>query len=542
MNRIRRTFMGAAVVALGTAAFSATFQSTPFLATASAETPKDSLVMAWAFDDIVTLDPGEIFELSGAEYGAQVYDRLVTYDTQDVSKISGQVAEKWDVSEDGKTFTFTIRDGIKFHSGNPLSAEDVAWSIHRVVKMNKGPAFILGQFGLTPDNVEQMVTAPDAKTLIFKTDKVYAPTFVLYCLTANVSSVVDAKLVKSKEVNGDFGTAFLKLNSAGSGPFKLRQWKAGEVMMLDGNPDYWNGAPAMKRVLIRHVAEPATQRLLLEKGDVDVARNLRAEQFEPLRANDKIRIVQSPKGTLYYMGLNQKNPNLAKPEVRKAMKYLVDYEAISKTIMNGQGTIHQTFLPNGFLGALNETPYSYDPAKAKELLAAAGLPNGFEVTLDIRNTSPSIDVAQALQASAAAAGVKINLLPADGKQVVTKYRARNHELLIYQWGADYQDPHTNADTFAANPDNADDASAKPLAWRNAWDIPELTKKTMAAVEERDAGKRAAMYEEIQRQVLDDSPYVIMFQQTEVIAERTNVQGLIWGPAFDSNFYWKATKN
>lgn len=542
MNRIRRAFMGAAVVALGTAAFSATFQSTPFIATASAETPKDSLVMAWAFDDIVTLDPGEIFELSGAEYGAQVYDRLVTYDTQDVSKISGQVAEKWDVSEDGKTFTFTIRDGIKFHSGNPLSAEDVAWSIHRVVKMNKGPAFILGQFGLTPDNVEQMVTAPDAKTLIFKTDKVYAPTFVLYCLTANVSSVVDAKLVKSKEVNGDFGTAFLKLNSAGSGPFKLRQWKAGEVMMLDGNPDYWNGAPAMKRVLIRHVAEPATQRLLLEKGDVDVARNLRAEQFEPLRANDKIRIVQSPKGTLYYMGLNQKNPNLAKPEVRKAMKYLVDYEAISKTIMNGQGTIHQTFLPNGFLGALNETPYSYDPAKAKELLAAAGLPNGFEVTLDIRNTSPSIDVAQALQASAAAAGVKINLLPADGKQVVTKYRARNHELLIYQWGADYQDPHTNADTFAANPDNADDASAKPLAWRNAWDIPDLTKKTMAAVEERDAGKRAAMYEEIQRQVLDDSPYVIMFQQTEVIAERTNVQGLIWGPAFDSNFYWKATKN
>ena len=542
MNRIRRTLMGAAVVALGTAAFSAPFQSNPFMASAVADTPKDSLVMAWTFDDIVTLDPGEIFELSGAEYGAQVYDRLVTYDTQDVSKITGQIAESWEVSEDGKTFTFKIRDGIKFHSGNPLTAEDVAWSILRVVKMNKGPAFILAQFGLTPDNVEQMVTAPDARTLVFKTDKVYAPTFVLYCLTANVSSVVDAKLVKSKEVNGDYGAAFLKTNSAGSGPFKLRQWKASEVLMLDANPDYWAGAPALKRVLIRHVAEPATQRLLLEKGDVDVARNLRPEQIEPLRGNDKVRIVQAPKGTLYYFGLNQKNPTLAKPEVRKAMKYLVDYEAIAKTIMNGQGTIHQTFLPNGFLGAVNETPYTYDPAKAKELLAAAGLPNGFEVTMDIRNTSPSMDIAQAVQASAAAAGVKINLLPADGKQVVTKYRARNHEMLLYQWGADYQDPHTNADTFAANPDNADDASAKPLAWRNAWDIPELTKQTMAAVEERDAGKRAAMYEALQRQVLDDSPYVIMFQQTEVIAERTNVNGLIWGPAFDSNFYWKATKN
>ena len=534
MTSLARRLVGAAILSLGVAAGTV---ATPVLA----DTPKDTFVMAWQFDDIVTLDPGEIFELSGAEYGSQVYDRLITFDVNDVSKISGHVAESWTVSDDGKTFTFKIRDGIKFHSGNPLTAEDVAWSFQRAVKMNKGPAFILTQFGLTPENVDQKVRATDARTLVFETDKAYAPTFVLYCMTADVTSVVDSKLVKTKEVNGDFGNAFLKTNSAGSGPFILKQWKASELLSFDANPNYWGGAPKVKRVLIRHIAEPATQRLLLEKGDVDVARNLKPEQFEPLRGNDKIRIVQAPKGTLFYFGLNQKNEVLAKPEVRKAFKYAVDYNGMAKTIMNGLGAVHQSFLPKGFLGAIDDTPYSYDPAKAKELLRQAGYPDGITVTMDVRNTSPSMDMAQAIQGSAAAAGIKINLLPADGKQVVTKYRARNHEALLYQWGADYQDPHTNADTFAANPDNADNAKAKPLSWRNAWDIPELTKKTLAAVEERDAGKRAAMYQELQKEVLETSPFVIMFQQTEVIAERSNVQGLVWGPSFDSNYYWKVSK-
>ncbi|MCW2235711.1 ABC transporter substrate-binding protein [Azospirillum canadense] len=534
MNPFARRLVGAAIIALGAAAVAG---AGPVLA----DTPKDTFVMAWQFDDIVTLDPGEIFELSGAEYGSQVYDRLVTYDVNDVSKINGHVAESWTVSDDGKTFTFKIRDGIKFHSGNPLTAEDVAYSFQRAVKMNKGPAFILTQFGLTPENVDQKVRATDPRTLVFETDKAYAPTFVLYCMTADVTSVVDAKLVKSKEVNGDFGNAWLKTNSAGSGPFVLKQWKASELLSFDANPHYWGGAPTVKRVLVRHIAEPATQRLLLEKGDVDVARNLKPEQFEPLRGNDKIRIVQSPKGTLYYFGLNQKNEILAKPEVRKAMKYLVDYDGMAKTIMNGLGTVHQAFLPKGFLGAVNDNPYKYDPAKAKELLKQAGYPDGFSITMDVRNTSPSMDMAQAIQGSAAAGGVKINLLPADGKQVVTKYRARNHDMLLYQWGADYQDPHTNADTFAANPDNADNAKAKPLTWRNAWDIPDLTKKTEAAVQERDTAKRAAMYEELQRTVLDESPFVIMFQQTEVIAERSNVSGLVWGPSFDANYYWKVSK-
>src|SRR3546814_3859165 len=143
------------------------------------DTPDDTLVMASQIDDIITLDPAEIFEFSGAEYAAQVYDRLVTYDVNNVSDIQPMVAESWEVSDDGKTFTFKIRDGITFHSGNALTAHDAAYSLQRAVNLDLSPAFILTQFGLTKENVDQMVTAPDDRTLIFRTDQAYPPTFQL---------------------------------------------------------------------------------------------------------------------------------------------------------------------------------------------------------------------------------------------------------------------------------------------------------------------------------------------------------------------------
>jgi peptide/nickel transport system substrate-binding protein len=288
--------------------------------------------------------------------------------------------------------------------------------------------------------------------------------------------------------------------------------------------------------------ETATQRLLLEKGDVDLARNLNPEELEAVSKNPDIKLQSGPKGTVYYIGMNQKNPTLAKPEVRKALKYLVDYAAIADTIMKNKVKVHQAFLPEGFLGAVNENPYKLDVAKAKELLAQAGLPSGFSVTMDTRSTADITGMAQAIQNTFAQAGVKLEIIPGDGKQTLTKYRARQHDLYIGQWGADYQDPNTNADTFAANDDNSDDAKAKPLTWRNAWDPGPLTQKTRAAVLEPDAEKRAQTYQELQKAVLDDGPFISMFQQIEVIALRKNVEGVVIGPSFDTNSVAQARKN
>ena len=254
-------------------------------ATAIARTPDDTLVMALKIDDIITLDPAEVFEFSGAEYAAQVYDRLITYDVKDVSRILPGVAESWTISDDGRTFTFKIRDGIAFHSGNPLTARDAAFSLRRVVKLDKSPAFILTQLGWNADNVDSLVRALDDRTLEFTTDKSYAPTFVLYLLTAGVGSVVDEKLAMENEVDGDLGHDWLRTASAGSGPFKLNAWRPNESLVLDRNDDYWQGTAKFRRAFVRHIPETATQSLLLQNGDIDIARNLTPEQIAVLRDN-----------------------------------------------------------------------------------------------------------------------------------------------------------------------------------------------------------------------------------------------------------------
>jgi peptide/nickel transport system substrate-binding protein len=508
---------------------------------APAETPKDTIVMAKQIDDIISLDPAEVFEFSGGEVMGNVYDKLLDFNVKKVSELRGRLAESWSVADDGRTYTFKMKSGLKFASGNPISAEDAAWSLQRAVILNKTPGFILTQFGFTKDNVKDRIKATDPQTLVLVTEKQVAPSFLYYCLTANVSSIVDRKTVEPQAKGDDIGNEWLKTRSAGSGPYVLRSWKANESYTLEANPNFSGAAPLTKRIIVRHVSEPSTQRLLLEKGDVDYARNLTRDQLDALKSNADIATQSGPKGNVLYFALNQKNATLAKPEVREAFKYLIDYDAIEKNILSGTYVVHQSFLPDGFLGAIDDKPYSYDVAKAKELLSRAGVPNGFTATLDTAGSSPYSDVAQAIQASVAKAGIKLEILPADQKQVITKYRARNHDTILLYWGPDYQDPHTNAQTFASNFDNSDTSPTKTLAWRNSWDIPEMSKKTQAAVEERDTEKRAALYEALQREHMQISPFVILFQQIEVAAHRKSVDGFILGPSNDTNLYSEIAK-
>ena len=508
---------------------------------ALAATPKDTLVIAFAFDDIVSVDPAESFEISGGELLGNTYDRLVRLDVSDPSKLVADAAQSWTVAPDGKTYTFTLKPNLKFASGNPLTAEDAVYSLQRAVALDKAPAFILTQFGFTKDNVKDKIKQTGPLTLTIETDKAYAPSFVLNCMTADVGSIVDKKLLLTKEANGDWGYGWLKTNYAGSGPLKLREWRANEIIALERNDNYYGAKAPLARVIYRHVKEAATQRLLLEKGDIDVARNLSPGDLAALASSKDIKLTSAPKGTNYFISLNQKNPNLAKPEVREAMKWLVDYSAIGDTLIKNIGVVNQNFLASGMLGASKDMPYKLDVAKAKALLAKAGLPNGFKVTIDMRTIQPVQGITEAFQQTAKQAGIDIEIIPGDGKQTITKFRARAHDLYIGQWGADYWDPHSNADTFTRNPDNGDNAKSKPLAWRNAWDIPELTKKSDAAVLERDTAKRKAMYEELQAEFRKTSPFIMLYQQTEVAAYRSNVSNLKLGPSFTTNYMFNVSK-
>ncbi|WP_354001249.1 ABC transporter substrate-binding protein [Tabrizicola flagellatus] len=506
-----------------------------------AETPADSLVIASAIDDIVSIDPHEAFEFSGVDLNNNVYDTLIELDPTREGELIPGLAESWSVDDDGVTYRFKIKSGVTFSSGNPLTAEDAAGSLRRAVKLNKTPAFILTQFGFTPENVDQLITV-EGDTVVMKTDKPYAPTFVYNCLTAGVANIVDMKTVMEHEKDGDMGNAWLRENSAGTGAYVLKSYKPNEGYIIEARQGHWRGDAKLKTVFMRHVPEPATQRLLLEKGDVDIARNLTPTDVAGVAGNADIRVQDDPGGQVYYLALNQKKAELANPKVRDAMRWAIDYQGMADTILKGQWAVHQAFLPKGFLGAISDNPYSLDLEKAKALLAESGVTLPLEISMTVRNDQERLDIAQSIQNTFGQVGINVTLDVGDGKTVLGKYRARQHETTLQTWGPDYPDPHTNASTFAMNPDNSDEANATGyLAWRTAWDPGELGAMTEAAVAEKDADKRRAMYEEIQRVHRDTSAFVMLFQQQRQTAMRANVQNFYTGGATDAAVYWLVTK-
>jgi peptide/nickel transport system substrate-binding protein len=509
---------------------------------AHAATPKNTFVMAKDISDIITLDPAEVFELTTGEIIANIYDRVMMFEPENLSELVGGVAESWKTSADGKTITFKIRPGQKFHSGNPVTPEDVEFSLERVVKLNKTPAFIITQFGWNADNVDDLIKVVDSEHVSVTIVEEFSPVLVLNALSAGVASVVDKQLVLEHEKDGDLGYEWLKSNSAGSGAFSLRTWKANELVTLEANEGYRHGAAGMKRVIVRHVSEPSAQRLLIEKGDVDMARNLTPDQIKGIEGNADIAVDGHPKGTIVYMAANASHPILGKPEVVNALRYLIDYDGMAGSFLAGQFVVHQAFWPSGLWAALDDKPYNYNVAEAKALLEQAGHGDGFEVRIDTLTASPFPEIAQAIQATLAKAGIKSEIVTAEGKTLWPMYRARKHELILARWSPDYVDPHSNADAFAHNPDNRLEAKLTGVvAWRNAWADESVNALAVKARNELDLSARKEQYLELQRRLQTAGPFVIMFQQSEQVARRKGVKGFVSGSNFDLVFYRNVTK-
>jgi peptide/nickel transport system substrate-binding protein len=504
-----------------------------------AQTPADTLVIASAIDDIVSLDPHEAYEFSGLDYVNNTYDGLVEINPATLEMEPG-LAESWSVAEDGTTFTFKMKPGITFASGNPVTAEAAAWSLQRAVKINKTPAFILNQFGWTAENVDSMITA-EGDTVTMKLDKAYAPTFLYNCLTAGVASIVDAETVKTHDVGGDMGNEWLKTNSAGTGAYVLKSFKPNEGYVLEARPGYWRGDAKIAKIFMQHIPEAATERLQLEKGDVDIARSMTPTDIAGLEGNADVTIQNDVGGQVYYLAFNQKNENYKNQKYLEAMRWAVDYNGMADTFMKGAVVVHESFLPQGYLGALDDQPYKLDIEKAKALVAESGIKDP-SMTLSVRNSADRMDVAQSLQNTFGQAGIKVELNVGEGAEQLKQYRARQHDATLQTWGPDYPDPNTNSTTFAENPDNSDEAkNTGYLAWRNAYDPGELTAMSQAAVMERDPDKRKAMYEEIEKKHRDTSPFILMFQQARQTGVRATVKDFYTGGAIDAAAYWLATK-
>ena len=499
-----------------------------------AATPRDIVLMAKQIDDIITLDPHESFEYTAPEVCGNCYQRLVTTERRNANAIRGDLAQHWEVSPDGLTFTFQLRPGVKFASGNPVTAQDAAFSLIRAVTLNKAPAFIISQFGFTPANVAQRIRATDPATLVMTISEQRAPSFVLNCLAAPVGSIVEQAVVMANEEENDWGNGWLKAASAGSGPYVIKSWRASESVVLQANP-FAAVQPKTPRIVIHHVAEPSAQVLLLGRGDVDIARNP-LDQIKSLLAMPDVAISSAARSSLLYVAMSQRHPALAKPQVRQALKWAIDYAAITTDLTAGRWTVHQSFLPSDFPGAIGDEPFHQDIARARSLLAEAGFADGFAAALEHSSVPPYSDIAQAIQADLAKIGVKVSLHAGEQRQVIMKTRARDFDLALVAWGSDYFDPDSNAEAFNVNPDNSDAARFRTLAWRSSWQDQDLSERALAAAREADAAARVAAYQQMQRDAQARSPFAILMQETEFAAIRKGVTGFALGTSGELTDY------
>ena len=507
-----------------------------------AETPKDTLVIASNLGDVISFDPAEVYEASGAMVTSSAYDRIMTFDPSDMETLIPGAIESYEISDDGKVISLKVRPDTKFASGNPVRAEDIAFSLQRVVKLNLAPSFLLRQFGWDAENVDAMVKVVDGNVTQITLNSELSPALALNALSSGIAAVVDKETVLEHEVDGDLGNGWLKTHTAGSGAYDLRNFKAGELILMNWNENSRFPEPAMKRVAVRSVPEPAAQRLLLEKGDVDIAESLSGDQLKGLDGKEGVKVVGYDTASQIYMSFNESNEILANPKVQEAIRYAVDYQGLADTVLDGSYKVHQTFWPSGLWASYTETPFSLNVEKAKALLDEAGYPDGFKIKFEALNYSPHKDIAQAVQSSLAQVGIDAELSLSEAKSLYPRYRAREHELILSAWSPDFADPHSNADTIALNPDNADEAKLTgKLAWRNYWSDEKFNAMTLEAASLKDADKRKAIYLEMQEEMMHDSPYVFMFQRIGKYGARSSVEGYKHGPIFDQIYIYPTTK-
>jgi peptide/nickel transport system substrate-binding protein len=507
---------------------------------AEAATPPGILVIAKQIDDIISFDPAQSYEFTDTEVAANIYRKLVSPNLANLSQMEGDAATHWDVSSDGKTFTFHLAQDSVFASGNPLTAADAEFSLQRAVTLNLTPGFILTQFGFTKDNVAQLIRATDPHTLVIDLPQPVATSFFLYCLSAGVGGIVEKAAALANQQNGDLGNHWLTSHSAGSGPYQLTSWSGSDHVILDANP-HAATPPLTKRVFITHVKDPANQALMVRHGDADIARDLTPDLLTSLATNPNLYRLTTPSTNQMYLAANEGYAPFAKAGVRQAVKWAIDYDGIQKNIVPATYIVNQGFEPSMILGATNETPFQKDPAKAKALLAQAGFADGFTATLDHFSEQPYTEIAAAIQADLGAIGIKVTLLPATKSQVFTKMRARQHQFILSEWYPDYFDPNSNAQGFCANPDDSDHSTLRIIAWRCHFYNPTLTAQVSAAARELDTAKRVAIYQQMQQEFWNDSPIAFILQENLIAVLRKNVQGFHLGAQSDFIRYDKTQK-
>ncbi len=495
--------------------------SLPLAAAQSAR--QTTLVMGGDFSDLISLDPGVSYEFTGSLLTGNLYDTLVGFEGNDLSRVRPRLASSWKITPtaSGSQITFTLRSA-KFSTGRPVTAADVVYSMNRVISLKSPSSFLLTDVA----NLKiGSVTAPNASTVVFDIPKTANPNIVLALLTFNVGGVIDSTEAKAHEQGGDFGSGWLRDHSAGSGPFVLNRWDRSAQVALDANPNAFRRSINIKRVILRYMLESSAQQTALNSGEIDVAWDFTPDAFNAAQSNPKLKALKTGTFQMSYLGMNSaKGQPFEDPRLREAVRYAIDQDGIVKSLLQGLGRKVQTIIPLGLAGSNPATPYPYDPAKAKALLTAAGKPNGFDVDFLVSTGScsggvPCQDLAAKIQADLAKVGIRANIKQMVNAELLTAYRAQKAPLIQVSWSPDYPDADGNGTPLA-------DYNAHSLAWRNGWNNPEASKLAQAAAIEIDQTKRVALYKQLTELLVKEGPYAILYQPYKPIVASASVVGFV----------------
>ncbi len=495
-----------------------------------------TLIMALDQSDVKTLDPGREFEFGAAFIDLNCYDTLVAHKSpRELNTFVPVLATEWKVSPDGKEYTFKLRANVKHASGNPFTAEDVKFSLTRLKTLKGNPGWMM-------DPLKEVVVV-DPLTVKTVLNESFADWLAV--LSGPNSAIMDSKLAREHGATDsptadkdDKAEEWLNQNSAGGGAFVLRGWQKNNVIVMERNPNYWRGPAKIAKVEVRDVPSPATQKLQVENGDVDVAVNITPDLTAAMRNNKNVKVQLGQSLDNMYMGMTADpalSPELAKKEVRQAIRHAISREGIIK-LTNGRAVIGPAVFPIGVLGLETQADADrlnpkYDLKLARELLAKAGVPNGFKFPLKY-GTGPSPagityeSVAQKIQADLKKIGIEVQLIPLEFSVMLSQYRQKDQIAVISYNQPDYIGPS----------DFVGQMILHTWAPRLRWDDPKAKEMTRRADAELDPKKRSAMIKEILHYLVENGPYVNLVQGKAEVVVRPNIQGYEYLPLGAARIY------
>ena len=459
--------------------------------------------------DISILDPALIFQVENQTIAGHVYNGLVKYD-QATNEIVPDLAKAWDVSSDGTAYTFTLRDGVKWHKGyGELTAEDVKYSFERVLDEATGSRY-RGQFtGL------EAVEAPDATTVVFHLAQANAGFLHKVC-AFNQGWIVCSKAVEEK------GEAY-KLDPIGTGPFVFDSWIAGNSVRLVANDDYFEGRPQVNEAIFRIIRDETAAAIALENGEIDIFFGLQQpEVLDRLEAAKGVTVLSRAASNTVNLVLNTTVKPLDDVRVRRAIIHALNRQGLIDGFFRGTKSFAHSALTATFQEYSENVPrYDYDPEKARKLLEEAGAVGfDFEITTVALSPYDRFPVPMADDLSAVGINTTIKVVER-GAYVQARASGRVQSCITAVVGP--PDPDSPLVTLFST------ASFPPGLNTSRYD--KVDDLLAAAAKELEMAKRKAIYEEIQQRTMEDVPVVPIFGERLFLAHNDNVEGLVQNSLF-----------